>query len=273
MAGLWVSAVGGNWIPGDGYEHVMAIFGLEDFVRQLYDQTIFGVGSLDRIAILAHGDRPGQIVFEGKKLVVDSGNYGKYQSHFKNIGNFIKPGGRLIFYSCIAGLGKQGDQILARISRSMPERFVIGFSVIVGLGALDSPAPTQAGRVKNLGGIPSRNLEFQSKQPYANEWIAESKWAWNGMIVKPTNAEVLEIQYKDEKYLRCGSIFCPGHSKMGHRCKVYRRLPGRIVYTQLPKRPSRGTLGLESSSQNRNTRDYKPRTKDLQRAPLGIGVN
>lgn len=269
MPGLWVSAVGGNWVPGNGYEHVMPIFGLTDFIASLYHQDKFGVGSLDRIAILAHGDKPGQILFEGKHAVVDSVSYGKYESYFKKMGLFLKPGGRLIFYSCIAGAGKKGDRILTRISRSMPGRFIVGFGVIIGLGAADFAAPTEAGRVKNLGGIPSRSLEFQSKQPYANEWIADSKWAWNGMIVRPPNIEVVAIQCKD-KELRCGSIFCAGHSKMGHRCRVYRRLPGRILYVRLPHRPHRGPLGIGPSSLNRSIRDMRSRTKSLQRGPLGI---
>ena len=240
MTGVWASAIGGNFKPANNYTHCYNIWEFKFLLQKMAEDELYG--NVDKIGILAHGDKPGQIQFENGNRVLNIESLKQFTEELKRLKFFLKPNGKLIFWSCIAAAGEKGEKLLAAISRLLPGRCIIGFTVVAGVGVLEylGGAPSQAGFLKDLANIPSRNLEFQKKAPRLTIWSYTAVWAEGNSIVRPSQSTILSAQYKDPKN-RCGSIWCRGHKKKGyqHRCNHYRKVPGKIVYAMpLPPPPS-----------------------------------
>jgi len=238
MAGVWASAIGGNFKPAYGYAHCYNIWEFKYLLEKMDEDRLYG--KVDKIGILAHGDKPGRIQFENGRRVLTVESLQQFTGELKKLRFFLTPNGKLIFWSCIAAAGDKGEKLLAVISRILHGRSIIGFTVVAGAGVLSglAGAPSPAGYLKDLANIPSRDLEFQKKAPRLTIWSPTAVWAQDNSIIRPAKSTVLSAQYKDLKS-RCGSIWCQGHKKKGQRCNPYRKVPGKIVYAKpLPAPPN-----------------------------------
>jgi hypothetical protein len=261
MTGVWASYIGGNFKPANNYTHCYNFWKFNSLIEKMGEEGLYG--KVGEIGILAHGDKPGLVQFEGGMRVLTVESLQLFKEDIEKLRFFLTPNGKLIFWSCIAGAGDPGEKLLAAISKLLHGRTIIGFTVVAGAGVVDgfAGAPSPAGHLKDLANIPSRDLEFQKYAPRLTIHSSTAVWAQDDLIIKPDSLTVTSAQRKDPKN-RCGSIWCQGHKEQGykHRCPHYGKVPGRTVYLKpLPPPPN-------------FTRPFRsPRNKQLvgkQRGPL-----
>jgi hypothetical protein len=204
MSKVWAySGIQSAFLKNTLWEVVIPFTGLADLVDKLREKE--SPNQVDVLAIVAHGDKAGQVQLTPPLTNVDAA-----RADLVRLRGFIKHGGRLMFLACQAATGVAGDTFLMKISRIIAGCEVVGFVV-----ANQVYAP-QAGTVKVFSVNSSRN----------DEWSEEAKWAVNGSIVRPPAFEVLLYQERDPSGKNhCGSDKCPGHGGRGHkhRCDPYQR--------------------------------------------------
>ena len=251
-ASVWASVIGGRWVPGRGYTHCFNIWNLATLTSQLESEKLRR--SVVKIGILAHGDRPGQVLFEANKKIMTVATLNQFSKDIKGLSNFLTPKGKLIFFSCIAGLGLPGDRLLIAISRMLPGRTIVGFNELGWVGAgtrgeLGGAAST-AGMIKARGHVIDKSNKGAANLPYLTETSPSAKWAKDGYIIRPPISEVKTAQATDPmKKRRCGSFYCPGHKKIGQWCMgKYFRSPGWLQYRDIHERAS----GLLDGQLNRS---------------------
>jgi len=275
VASVWSSAIGGNWKPGRGYTHCINMWNLESLLHQLEREKL--QGTVDKLGILAHGDRPGQVLLEGKKRVMNSFNLHEFSAAITSLSRFLRPSGKMIFFSCLAGMGSEGDKLLAAISALLPGREIVGFNELgwvgPGTGGELGGAPSVAGAIKARGNLPDRSSAAAVGLPYLTEWSPSAKWARDGYIVRPPRKEVLTAQTLDPLgEQRCGSFWCKGHRKPGQWCRDYQRSPGWIRQRNLIER-GLGPLGLETHYRalGRGPKGvFRSKGNRPSRGPLGV---
>jgi hypothetical protein len=230
MATVWASRVGGTWSPANGWTHCLGFWTLDNLISQMEKEGLRGISKL---GIIAHGDRGGLVQLD-RDLTPETVH--TFSSEFKKLRYYLTPNARLVFFSCIAAQGIEGDKLLSALSKLLPGREVAGFIVFGWMppgtkGELGG-VPSPAGAFYEAGGTLFKRAEDYRGQKLVNEWHETTKWARDGWIVRPPRFEVLSEQTKKGKkgellnsQKRCGSIFCPGHREYGHWCKDYTRHP------------------------------------------------
>jgi len=228
---VWAAGpkIEGVWGPGHGWTMAMPAFSsLGNLISQMKDRNLKGIVS--RLGIVAHGDSPGLIQLTGdfipgfKDLTVS--NLSHYASDLKELRLYLEPAGWLMFFSCIAGSGQQGDRLLSALSRLLPGRTIVGFTTYGWAPTLLGGAKIPAGDVYDAGyDQRSKRVDQKGKKPMT-EWYKTAKWAKNGWIIRQPRDELDYYQNRlPEK--RCGSIFCLGHKASGDMCDPYKRDPER----------------------------------------------
>ena len=228
---VWASRSGQKWKPANGYSHCVGFWTLDNLVSNIKGE---GLSSVTRLAVLAHGDSAGLIQLD-KNLTY--GSLSTFAQPLKKLSGLM-PYGKLIFFSCLSGLGWQGDRLLCAISTHLRNVQVIGFTVkgwgpgTVGGAALRAGdfAATPAGSIYDAGHLGQTDPSAYKGKPFLNEYSPNAKVAVNGWIVRAPRREILNRQLgKDanKKALNpsklCGSVSCKGHKKIGHVCHPYRR--------------------------------------------------
>ena len=84
-------------------------------------------GAVTRIGIVAHGDEQGVVKLD-TKITIDT--LDKVNRELQELRLFLTKDGMLEFYSCVAGAGAEGSQLLCAISQRLPGRSIVGFTIM-----------------------------------------------------------------------------------------------------------------------------------------------
>jgi hypothetical protein len=200
--------------PGSGWSHTIQ-FGVFTSERE---QELFRAGSIDpgtadlvekleakglasrveRLAIVAHGI-PGAVFMTGKTMPPAS------PGSLARLGKYLVRTGMLTFASCNAGEGPNGSQFLIALSRHLPQRVVVGYSI--------------SGFFQHFKNTPGNVLEAKSgnRPPPGTAkltpWSNYAKWAYDGIIVREPSNERAWFHNK-----HCANPHCPGHKSELDRC-------------------------------------------------------
>ncbi len=174
--------------------------GTSDLVERLEARSLAGL--VDRLAIVAHGE-PGAVFMSGKYFPEATAG------SLRRLSKYLRRGGMLFFASCDAGAGPQGSEFLIRLSRELPGRVIVAPSI---KGFFEQFA-NEPGNVQEAG---SGNRPSPGT-PRLTEWSNDTKWAFEGRIVRwPSN------ERKHLKLMRCANPGCPGHANTTDRCPYER---------------------------------------------------
>lgn len=211
MATLWANYSGNNlgrWHDqaySSGWSHTINFSSLLNLTDQMAQRNLHG--NVTRLGMVAHGDSPGQVVLD-RNLV--RGTIHTFSREFTTMRSFLTRNSKLIFFSCIAGMGRDGDDFLCAVSRLLPGVTVIGF-VVYGitsanrnLAALSPMTPGSMRPANRLGMVYEGHGLLQP-------WSIFSKWARNGRIVRNS-----PLERDDDGH--CANPNCRGHSDRRHVC-------------------------------------------------------
>lgn len=201
MENVWAFYTG-SFRPnaGLGWNICFPIKSLENLCEQMKKRDL--QYSVDKIGIVAHGDMNGVIQLD-RQLKPET--IASFRKELDELTTYLKIGGMLIFFSCMAGRGNEGDKLLCGLSLRLEGRYVIGFTVTGGIGT-DKPGEIFATEYTQ-DGVSFKGLPLLTEQSY------DSKWAMEGQIVRIPLIE----QVKRPNY-RCAWKECPGHESPIHRC-------------------------------------------------------
>lgn len=205
---VWAWRVGN--FPSDsssGWTQSIHFKALEDLVDTLEKKKLRR--QVDTLAIVAHGDAGGLVQLDRNLTPGTLASFGETLTAMD--GYFGDWGGKLLFVSCIAALGKDGDDLLTGLSKYLPNVHVIGFTIN---GAMVESYPNLPGQVyEGQNFMSGMNAKLMKALPPLTEYSPFSKWARNGYITKIPYEE----QVKRPKY-RCAWSLCPGHKNPIDRC-------------------------------------------------------
>jgi hypothetical protein len=177
--GIWVDrSKAGDW------RLILSFSDLGDLVGQLERLRPSPKGQIRKLAIVAHGDQNGIVQLERN---LSPANALSFKSDFSALSQFMINFGRVIFFSCIAGGGEPGTQLLNTLSaHCLPGRHVIGFEKFGSIGrygsdntpgaifAAQSPPPSALDLIVADSTLGKRLSEYS--------WF--SKWSFNGRIIR-----------------------------------------------------------------------------------------
>ncbi|MHC4528487.1 MAG: DUF4347 domain-containing protein, partial [Planctomycetota bacterium] len=103
---------------------------LKSLIKQILDER----WKVDKLGIVAHGrQRSGRIALDRE---LSMKNIRSWKKDFNNLASLcMKPGGRVIFFSCAASAGSNGDRLWCRLSEFMPNCEIVGFSKVLQTGS------------------------------------------------------------------------------------------------------------------------------------------
>lgn len=170
----------GVWKKGS-WDHLIEFTSLSDLVGQL---KRVGASQISKLGIVAHGNQPGLVLLD-RDLTPESAP--SFNAEFSALSQYMTDYGRLIFFSCKAGSGEPGTNLLNILSGSfLRKRHVIGFAVF-GYIAPDGDANT-AGEVladlSPLNQTPNLVQADQTGDKHLTEHSWHSKWSLNGQIIR-----------------------------------------------------------------------------------------
>jgi hypothetical protein len=111
----------------------------------------------------------------------------------------------LSFVSCNAGKGPNGSLFLMQLSRELPGRVIVGFSI----WGFYSQFKNEPGNVQES----INQNRPKPGTPRIGAWGEYAKWAYKGVIVR----EPMDEQ-KDFRGKHCANPHCPGHRSEHDRC-------------------------------------------------------
>jgi hypothetical protein len=206
---IWAYRVG-NFVSdsSSGWSYSFRFNAIKDLIKQLKEKNL--ERRVDTLAIVAHGDLGGVVQLDRNLTPSTVASFGV---DFNDLNYFFEDGGgKLIFVSCIAALGSDGDNLLISISKYLPNVHVIGFT-INGVMSKDG-LPSLPGQVlEGESFMNGMSAKLMKGLPLITEYSFFSKWARNGFITKIP----IQEQIKRPNY-RCAWSLCPGHSSATHRC-------------------------------------------------------
>lgn len=209
MATVWAYAVGAwSKSPASGWSHTISMRGISDLVASLSAAKLNR--RVTQLAIVAHGDAPGQVVLDHK---LTASNVANSSAILKRLGGYLTSDGMLTFYSCIAGRGDEGSQLLVALSNQLRGCTIVGFELYGLIGP--SGAPNLPGRMTATDASDAQGA-MSTKYQHGNlsPWCPFAKRARDGQIV---HYPVLEQNGRPNK--RCANPTCPGHSDPHHSCQ------------------------------------------------------
>lgn len=206
---VWAFRVGNfQKSPATGWAIAISFNSLKDLVSEMRRQKLDG--SVETLAIVAHGDASGVVQLD-KNLTPATLN--AFTADLAALRSFLGPHSKLIFISCLAGTGSEGDKLLTGISSILFNVHVIGFTIN---GAMAQEGlPSEAGQVLEgeyfMQGMPAKLMRTM---PVLTEYSVYSKWARNGFITRiPVQEQMRRPGY------RCAWSSCPGHAHPIDRCQ------------------------------------------------------
>ena len=177
--GVWVDrSKVGDW------RYIVSFSDLGDLIRQLESLLPSPKGQIRKLAIVAHGDENGVVQLD-RNLTPASAL--SFRSEFSALSQFMINFGRVIFFSCIAGGGEPGTQLLNTLSaHCLPGRHVIGFEKFGSMGRYGSE--NTPGAIFAAQSPPPSPLDLivadstQGKRLSEYSWF--SKWSLNGRLIR-----------------------------------------------------------------------------------------
>jgi hypothetical protein len=172
-------------------------YGTSDLIEQL--ENVHLRVAVERLDIVAHGD-PGRVFMSGPD------RRWALPQHFRDLSPYLKSGAMLVFASCRAGVGPDGDMFLMAVSDSLPHRVIVGYD---SWGWFSPVAPSDPGQVcaSTTQGNPGPGA------PLLTPWGEHAKWAYQGKIVRfPAGEQKL---YRNK---HCANPACRGHASESDRC-------------------------------------------------------
>ncbi|MEP6495249.1 MAG: hypothetical protein ABJF01_21360 [bacterium] len=206
---VWAYRVGN--FPSDaktGWSYSIHFHGLDELIASLKAKRL--ERKVDTLAIVAHGDAGGLVQLDRDLTPL---SIGSFISAFTDLNAYFEEGGgKLIFISCIAAIGADGDALLTGVSKLVPNTHVVGFTIN---GAMAQEGlPTAPGQVLDGDNfMRGMSAKLMKGRPVLTEYSVFSKWARNGYITKiPYQEQVKRLGF------RCAWSTCPGHAKPTDRC-------------------------------------------------------
>lgn len=187
--------------------HFSSFAGLLDTMRTRHGLR----GNVSRLGIVAHGDQDGQVQLERP---LRPGSVSRFEGEWRRLRDYyLEPTAQLVFFSCIAGAGTEGSRLLVEISRRLPGRTIIGFTVSgetsasENLSALSAQTPGQVREAPH-----GRGSGRPGRAGLLVPHHVAAKWARNGAVVRIPPLERAPGN-------RCGNPECPGHALPIHFCE------------------------------------------------------
>ena len=208
MATVWAYRVGAwSKTASTGWSHTIQMKGLNDLLTSLQSE---GLGNrVTHLAIVAHGDAPGQVQLDRP---LTAASVEALSAVLTRLGAYLKQDGMLTFYSCIAGKGPEGSDLLVALSNKLRGRTIVGFELygLIGpSGALNAPGSMMATDASSAEMAMSAKALHGKLSP----WCPFAKRARDGKVV---HYPVLEQAGRPGN--RCASPTCPGHKEPQHSC-------------------------------------------------------
>ncbi len=198
MAHVWAHRKGywSDELSGTGWTHHVSFGTLRDIAQQL-SSARFQKASVYRLAIVTHGPQGGQVELDDG--VLEANTVARYTPDLALLRPYLMRPARIIFGSCLAGLGKDGTALLTILSRDVfPGCHVIGFEKFGYVGVV-TMEPTTVGQIACVGsGDKAADGSVDTCNPPAqgtpmnpmqggnilNEYSWYAKWGWKGKIIK-----------------------------------------------------------------------------------------
>jgi hypothetical protein len=179
------------WTAGNGWNLVLPpITTIRDLNQKISDAGVTA-NTIEKLGVFVHGGQQGNpmagVINLSYAISVTSAL--NCEADFRTLSNYLRPGGKLIFYSCTAAAGVRGDALLSAISNFMGAQEVIGFiTYLFGPGQSTSGATT-AGNVQDT--LATIEVGSAVRLPMAGEFSPTTKVARGGNIVKtPSYREI-----------------------------------------------------------------------------------
>ena len=201
MATVWAARLG-NWRndPSSGWSHMISFHALSDLIASLRDEELRG--KVSRLGIVAHGDTGGRVEFDSD---MTPSTLSTFRRDLNRLRWYLKPNAMMTFYSCVAGQGELGSDLLIGLSRLLPGRTIVAFTV----WGCFSPYPGNPGQIQPSTTPRCATMARNRMSP----WDPTTKWAFEGRIVRWPHVEQVHREGQ-----RCGNPNCDGHDAAVDRC-------------------------------------------------------
>lgn len=191
-----------------GWSHTIYFTSLRNLLDEMSRRSGLR-GKVTRLGIVAHGNTDGLVQLDRN---LTAGTVQTFHDELQDLRLYLTRNAQCIFYSCIAGAGRDGDRLLNSLSHRLPGRTIIGFIVLGETSAneaLSHLSPQTPGHVREAphgegSGRAGRRGLLGPESEYA-------KWSRNGTIVR--NASL----YRNAQR-QCANPDCPGHRSVYDRC-------------------------------------------------------
>jgi len=162
----------GTWLESTrtGWTHLIYFNSLADLNTKMDGRRL--QHEVDILGIVAHGDAGG-LVNLGSPLTVES--IRAFQVQLIRLHWYLKPEAVVTFYSCVAGVGQAGSELLKVLSIWLPGRWIVAFTVFGIVGTIMGQPGVMGYNTRN---DPSTSLGL------LNPSIPYTKIARNGQIVR-----------------------------------------------------------------------------------------
>lgn len=193
MATVWAYREGAfSRTASTGWNHTINFTSPSDLAAQMDAAGLRR--RVQRLVILAHGDRPGQLLMEGtRRGATSAAVIGRLYAPF------LQSDAMLILMACIAGARDDGSLFLRRLSTELRGRVIVGFSAY---GVIDS----SFGAALNPGNVQAAPGQRPVPGARLYPWSPWAKWAHEDMIVRlPADEQENNAAH------RCANPRCQGH--------------------------------------------------------------
>lgn len=200
----------GNFSTGktSEWDHSFSFSKLNDILETMKKKEF--EGQVANLSLVAHGDANGLVQLDSP---LTPKTIGAFSGPLSGLRSYLKPNGKLIFMSCIAGKGEEGTALLAALSTILSGIYVIGFTIFGGFSGALASAPGQIWE-DQYGN--SRGMALPATPKWLTEHSIYSKWALNGKIIRfPQDEQALRPNKK------CANPSCPGHLKGIDQCDSF----------------------------------------------------
>lgn len=175
----------------NGWETSYSFTTLRELVRALRDHD-HTTRRINKLGICAHGDVGGVVqISSATSLDASNVDYPDINTLLTELGTFLTHDAQVIFFSCIAGQGTGGTNLLNRLSTLWAGKVVIGFTTF---GYIDTSfsAANAPGNIYDTGqltqlladAVAQRVRTGRTRIPRMNESNASAKWSRNGSLIR-----------------------------------------------------------------------------------------
>lgn len=154
-----------------GWTHHLYFNALSDLMAKMRRAGLRN--KVDILGIVAHGNAGGLVQLD-RNLTIDT--ISSFDSELELLRRYLKRTAVLTFYSCIAAAGVEGTNLLLELSRRLPGRWIVGFTVF---GIVSDSFPNAPGTM----GYNTRRGDVTTSLGQLSPAIPETKAALNGTIV------------------------------------------------------------------------------------------